>query len=142
MISTAEATDLIDDLFAELAVALGGTAAVYAVDDDLVWRLVKNLDVVRSKVMRRLIDQGSQDTKPNRNGQNPSLDPHPAIEDFLRSLRRAFGVERGGRIGYTGAWFSGLGHMVVVAVFVRTHRGIMSCRVTVGAFRERIAWLR
>ena len=57
-------------------------------DDDLVWRLVKNLDVIRGKVLRRLEDNvtGDEDGPPPR---RPNLKPHPAIEDFLLSVRRA-----------------------------------------------------
>jgi len=86
MISTADAKALINDLFEEEALIIGGLVAVYEVDDDLVWRLVKNLDVIRGKILRRLEDQAPADEPPPR---RPNLKPHPAIEEFLRSLRRA-----------------------------------------------------
>lgn len=88
MISRAEVRDLIDDLFEEEALVIGGLVAVHEMDDDLVWRLVKNLDVIRGKVLRRLDDKapGDGDGAPPR---RPNLKPHPAIEDFLLSLRRA-----------------------------------------------------
>jgi len=88
MISNAEAKDLINDLFEEEALVIGGLVAVHDVDDDLVWRLVKNLDVIRGKVLRRLEDKAPSggDASPPR---RPDLRPHPAIEDFLLSLRRA-----------------------------------------------------
>lgn len=88
MISKAEAKELIDDLFEEEALVIGGLVAVHEMDDDLVWRLVKNLDVIRGKVLRRLEDKAPADgdaAPPRR----PNLKPHPAIEDFLLSLRRA-----------------------------------------------------
>lgn len=88
MISKAEVRDLINDLFEEEALVIGGLVAVHEMDDDLVWRLVKNLDVIRGKVMRRLEDKAPADgdgTPPRR----PNLKPHPAIEDFLLSVRRA-----------------------------------------------------
>jgi len=87
MISKAEVKDLIRDLFEEEALVLGGLVAVHKVEDDVVWRLVKNIDVIRRKVLRRLDDQGPDDEgggPPRR----PNLKPHPAIEDFLLSLRR------------------------------------------------------
>lgn len=88
MISKAAAKELIDDLFEEEALVIGGLIAVHEVDDDLVWRLVKNLDVIRGKVLRRLEDK-AEDERDNPPPQRPSLKRHPAIEDFLLSLRRA-----------------------------------------------------
>ena len=88
MISRADARDLINDLFEEEALVIGGLVAVHEMDDDLVWRLVKNLDVIRRKVLRRLEDKARvecDDPQPRK----PNLKPHPAIEDFLLSLRRA-----------------------------------------------------
>lgn len=87
MISKAEARDLITDLFEEEALVIGGLVAVHKVDDDLVWRLVKSLDVIRGKILRRLEDEEPADeSRPHH--QKPNLKPHPAIEDFLLSLRR------------------------------------------------------
>ena len=83
MISKADAKALINDLFEEEALVIGGLVAVYEVDDDLVWRLIKNLDVIRGKILRRLEDQAPADVPLRR----PNLKPHPAIEEFLRSLR-------------------------------------------------------
>lgn len=88
MITKAEAKDLINDLFEEEALVIGGLVAIHEMDDDLVWRLVKNLDVIRGKVLRRLDDRDPDDggaSPPKR----PNPKPHPAIEDFLLSLRRA-----------------------------------------------------
>ena len=88
MITKAEARELITDLFEEEALLIGGLVAVHKVDDDMVWRLVKNLDVIRSKILRRREDKelpDDADLPPHR----PHLKPHPAIEDFLLSLRKA-----------------------------------------------------
>ncbi len=88
MITKAEARELITDLFEEEALLIGGLVAVHKVDDDLVWRLVKNLDVIRGKILRRLDDkEPAEETVPA--ARRPNLKPHPAIEDFLLSLRRA-----------------------------------------------------
>jgi hypothetical protein len=87
MISKAAVKELIRDLFEEEALVIGGLMAVHKIEDDVVWRLVKNLDVIRRRVLRRLDDQGPDDDgggPPKR----PGLKPHPAIEDFLLSLRR------------------------------------------------------
>ncbi len=88
MISKTEARDLIADLFEEEALVIGGLVAVHAVDDDLIWRLVKSLDVIRGRILRRLEDEAPAD-RPESQLQKSNLKPHPAIEDFLLSLRRA-----------------------------------------------------
>ncbi len=87
MIRKAEVRRLVDDLFEEEALVLGGLVAVHNLDDDLVWRLIKNLDVIRSKTLRRLEDE-TPDNIDNVSGKHPNLCPHPAIEDFLLKLRR------------------------------------------------------
>jgi hypothetical protein len=82
-----EVKDLIRDLFEEEALVIGGLVAVHKVEDDVIWRLVKNLDVIRRKYLRRLDDKDPDDEgggPPRR----PHLKPHPAIEDFLLTLRR------------------------------------------------------
>jgi hypothetical protein len=88
MITKAEARELITDLFEEEALLIGGLVAVHKVDDDLVWRLVKSLDVLRGKFLRRLDDR-EIDEESAAVVQRRNLKPHPAIEDFLLSLRRA-----------------------------------------------------
>jgi len=87
MISKAEVKELILDLFEEEALVLGGLVALHKVEDDVVWRLVRSLDAIRRKFLRRLEDKDPDDEgggPPKR----PNLKPHPAIEDFLLSLRR------------------------------------------------------
>lgn len=85
--STPDVKKLIDDLFEEEALVIGGLIAVHELDDDLVWRLVKSLDVIRGKILRRLADREPPDDEgpPLR---RPNVKPHPAIEEFLLSLRR------------------------------------------------------
>ncbi len=87
MISKAEARELINDLFEEEALLIGGLVAVHQIDDDLVWRLVKNLDVIRGKILRRLEDKAPADGD-SAPARRTNLKPHPAIEDFLLALRR------------------------------------------------------
>jgi len=88
MIDKVEARDLVNDLFEEEALLIGGLVLVYGMDDDLVWHLVRSLDFVRRKFLRRVEDGSPADgVEPAPNGS--SLRPHPAIADFLRSLREA-----------------------------------------------------
>lgn len=89
MFSKTEAKQLINDLFEEEALVLGGLVAVHRVDDDLVWRLVKNLDVIRGKALRRVEARGGTQDAHGGVAARPDLKPHPAIEDFLFTVRRA-----------------------------------------------------
>ncbi|MBU1699757.1 MAG: hypothetical protein KJ970_09950, partial [Candidatus Eisenbacteria bacterium] len=85
MITKTEAIDLVDDIFEEQALALGGMVAVDRVEDSFVWQMVKTFDLIRRKILRRL------DTEhPDETDDIPQpIQPHPAIEDFLLSLRRS-----------------------------------------------------
>ena len=88
MVAENDATDLINDLCEEVALVVGGLAAVHDVDDDLVWRLIKNLDAIRGKALRRVGIRDPTDADGKQKGGS-SFTPHPAIEDFLLKLRRA-----------------------------------------------------
>lgn len=88
VISKREVTDLVRALFREEALVIGGLVAVYDLDDEIVWRLMKNLDVIRQKTLSRI------ENKPTENGNHRAtsrfnLKPHPAIADFLVNLDRA-----------------------------------------------------
>ncbi len=87
MMGKAEVKDLVNELCREQALVLGGLVAVHKVDDDVVWRLVKNLDLIRRRFLRRL-----EDKDPDDGGAGPPrrshLKPHPAIEDYLAMLGR------------------------------------------------------
>jgi hypothetical protein len=89
MISEAEARELIVDLFEEEALVIGGLVAVHEVDDDMVWRLVRNLDVICGKILRRLDAKNQPDVDGPLTRGEPKLQPHPAIENFLQKLRKA-----------------------------------------------------
>ncbi|MFH1690266.1 MAG: hypothetical protein ABIE42_08515 [Candidatus Eisenbacteria bacterium] len=87
MISKAEARSLIDDLFEEEVLVIGGLVAIHDLDDDLVWRLVRSLSAIRGRVLRRLDDELSLDEMEPQE-QRPKARSHPAVSEFLRSLRR------------------------------------------------------
>lgn len=77
MVSKETARGLIDGVFEEGALALGGLVATHLVEDEVVWRVVRNLDVLRNRALRRLDEAEEQ----------PPAMPHPAIEQFLTNLR-------------------------------------------------------
>ncbi len=87
MISNARVKEIIDDLFEEEALVIGGMAVVHELEDDVVWRLVRNLDVIRRKVLRR-IDEKVPDAAAVNAASSPNLRRHPAIEEFLLRLKR------------------------------------------------------
>lgn len=88
MISTAEAREMIDDLFEEEALMIGGLAAVHWLDDDLVWRLVRSIDVIRGRILRRLEAEAPPE-EDKLEFDSVSHKRHPAIEEFLLALKRA-----------------------------------------------------
>lgn len=88
MITEAEARGLIDDLFEEQALVIGGLVAVRQIPDDLVWRLVGSLDATRRKALGRLQERHGRGTM-GFPGRYPQLRPHPAIQDFIQTLRRS-----------------------------------------------------
>ena len=85
MIAEAEVRQLVDDLFEEEALVIGGLVAVRRLDDELVWRLMKSFDIIRSRFLQRIENRDARD---NAAASQPDLTPHPAIEDFLLRVRR------------------------------------------------------
>lgn len=88
MITKEKARELILDAFEEEALVIGGLAAVHGLEDELVWRIMRNLDVILGKSLRRL---DSSDASAGRRTERGDVNtkPHPAIEDFLLKLRKA-----------------------------------------------------
>ena len=88
MISKADAKKLINDLFEEEALVLGGLVALHDIEDELVWRLARILDLIRRKTLNRLNRSGDVDSfEPD--AERPNLKPHPAIEHLLINIRRS-----------------------------------------------------
>lgn len=88
MIGRDEAKALIRDLLEEAALVIGGLVAVHDVEGDLVWRLMKNLDFIRAKAMRRIAGQEPEPSG-RKSAPRPNLTPHPAVAGFLLTLRRS-----------------------------------------------------
>jgi hypothetical protein len=84
MITNAEVIQIITDLFEEEALVIGGLVALYDLEDDLVWRIIRSIDAIRKKCLRRLEDEKLLNHEPLR---EPDVRPHPAIEAFLSKLR-------------------------------------------------------
>ena len=88
MISKVDAKKLINDLFEEEALVLGGLVALHHIEDELVWRLVRNLDLIRRKTLSRLNQSGETEVSEPAD-ELPNLKPHPAIEHLLINIRRS-----------------------------------------------------
>ena len=88
MISKDEAKKLINDLFEEEALVLGGLVALHDIEDELIWRLARNLDLIRRKTLSRLNRSGDVDSSEPA-AERPNLKPHPAIEHLLLNIRRS-----------------------------------------------------
>jgi hypothetical protein len=82
-----EVRALINDIFEQQGLLIGGLVAVHKVEDDLVWRLIRNIDAIRRKFLRRLEETGPDDEGGGAH-RRLNLKPHPAIEEFLLSVRR------------------------------------------------------
>jgi len=80
MVTDTKARELIDRLFEEEALAIGGLVAIHELDDALVRRLFQTLGVIRKRTLRRLRQNASTP-------ESAGTTPHPAIEEFLASLR-------------------------------------------------------
>ncbi len=83
----AEVRNLINDLFEQEGLVIGGLVAIHKIDDDLVWRLIRSIDAIRRKFLRRL-EEKDPDDEGGGPSRRPNLNPHPAIEEFLLSVRR------------------------------------------------------
>jgi hypothetical protein len=85
VIREADVRRLIRELFREQALALGDSAALYGLDDELVWSCIRDLDGIRRRALRRLngLDRGGSG---ERAEAVPKL--HPAAEEFLHKLKK------------------------------------------------------
>ena len=81
--STTETRRLIDQVFREEALVLGGLAAVRELNDKQVGRLVQSLSAIRDRAHERLTATAAP--APEARG----IRPHPAIEEFLAKLEAA-----------------------------------------------------
>jgi hypothetical protein len=87
MIGNAEARAVIDDLFEEEALIIGGLVALHSIEDEVIWRLIRSLDAIRRKALRRLEDEDPTDDDTSEPSE-VTRRPHPAIQEFLLKLRR------------------------------------------------------
>jgi len=87
MLTKTEVKELINDVFEQQALVLGGLVAMQGMDDELVWSLVRSMDTIRMRTLRSLDSAGPAEGDSGEG--RADLKPHPAIEDLLLKLRRA-----------------------------------------------------
>jgi hypothetical protein len=71
----------------DIALVIGGTAALHHLDDDLVWSIMKRMDRIRVNLFREL------SAKVPDGGLRPARMPatHPAVGEFIERNRRGHG---------------------------------------------------
>lgn len=74
--------ELVSTLFREEALLIGRLAANHDLEDDLVWELCRNLDLIRLRFMKKI-----GQNKPNHFRFNSS--PHPAVRELLRKIKES-----------------------------------------------------
>lgn len=79
-----EVQALIREVFEEEALLVGGLVAAHPVEDEFVWRLMRNLDALRRRILAAI---GAPD-RPSHPQEPRGVAPHPAVEEFLARLRR------------------------------------------------------
>lgn len=75
--------DLLDDVFEEEALAIGGLAVIHTIDSRVIDDLMSDLAEIRRRALKRLTTDCAIS-----NSSRPPLTPHPAISRFLTYLGR------------------------------------------------------
>jgi hypothetical protein len=79
------AARVVTDAFNEVALLIGGAAAVNDLPDELLWRLLRSLERARRRLCHRLsIPEGDHEAR-----EVGPLPTHPAVEEFLSRSRGA-----------------------------------------------------
>ncbi len=86
MLSTQECRRMLNGVFEEEALIIGGLAALHQPDDDFIWRLVKSLEAVRERALEKL--NGKPVSGCDSSKAAVDLRPHPAVVEFLLNIRK------------------------------------------------------
>jgi hypothetical protein len=73
----------------DIALIVGGAAALHQLDDDLVWTMIKRLDRIRVRLLRDLRGLTSRDKVEPGRARPPRV--HAAVEEFLVRNRAGMG---------------------------------------------------
>ena len=80
---------LVREALDDIALVIGGAAAIHHLDDDLVWTVMKRLDRIRVRLLRDLTGLTPRDELE----LNPAWPPriHAAVDEFLVRNRTGMG---------------------------------------------------
>ena len=88
--TSAQVRGLLDETIEDVALVLDGIFTSHDVGDDVVWQVMKHLDVSHSQALEKLERSSSLDPEPGPSRR--AAKPHPAIDALLMKLK----LKRGG----------------------------------------------
>lgn len=77
---------LLDETIEDIAMVLDGILAAHDVGDDVVWQVMKHLDVSHSQALEKLEQSATLDPDIGPRSRTTAK-PHPAIEALLMKLK-------------------------------------------------------
>lgn len=80
------AKKLMDSTFEEIALMFGGIFAVHGVADEVVWQIMKHLDLAYENALSKL--DGIESKAGKFTSAKHRYTPHPAVETMLIKLRK------------------------------------------------------
>jgi hypothetical protein len=80
-----DAGTLLREAFDDIALVIGGAAAVNRIDDDLTWTLLARIDRIRLRLLQELKGLPGRNLFEPRSAWPPRV--HPAVEAFLAKNR-------------------------------------------------------
>lgn len=84
-----DAENLVREAFNDIALVIGGVAAIHHLDDDLTWTLMKRLDRIRVRLLRDLKGISRSDSFEVSAAKPPRV--HASVEEFLVRNRERMG---------------------------------------------------
>ncbi|MCY3017542.1 MAG: hypothetical protein NTW87_00725 [Planctomycetota bacterium] len=84
MLTNNEAETLLDELFEQEALVIGGLVALHGMDDKVLCSLMRSLDDLRTSFRQRIAARAAKAADAQA---APLPKPHPAIQRFLHKLR-------------------------------------------------------
>jgi hypothetical protein len=80
---------LVREAFDDIAILIGGAAASYRLEDDLLWTMMTRLDRIRVRVLRDLKGHARGGAVNTTCAKLPRV--HPAVDEFLLRNRERMG---------------------------------------------------
>jgi hypothetical protein len=87
--ATRDTESLVREAFDDIALVIGGVAALHHLDDDLTWTLMKRLDRIRIRLLSDLKGAARREDFEPATARPPRV--HPAVDEFLVRNRAGMG---------------------------------------------------